>query len=142
MSDNLYETMSDEQLQQNVVALQNERNKGMSTVEDAKAAVSKVNQKIELIVAEIGRRNYATMLESFVLTPEHLILLREYGSQVAEITESDLQIAEKLGWTVEDDGLSDAQEHNIARLLAELTYAQQYINKHADGLVNAEKVGK
>jgi len=142
MQENPYETMSDEQLQTNVVALQRERNEGMSRVETEKKAVAKVNEKIEAILAEVGRRNYATMLESFVLTPEHLILLREYGSQVAEITESDLQIAEKLGWAVEDEGLSDAQEHNIARLLAELTYAQQYINKHADGLVNAEKVGK
>lgn len=138
MNDDRYETMSDDELQTAVVNLQRERNTGMTEIEETRSRVSKVNDKISQIMAEIGRRNYETMIQNFELTAEHVTLLRKYGSQVAEITDSELQIAETLGWKVADEGLTERQEANIARLLGELQYAQSFINKQADGLVNAK----
>lgn len=138
MNEDRYETMTDEQLQNNAASLTRERNGMMNEVEETRGRVSKVNAKLEAILAEIGKRNYANMIEHFELNADHVTLLQKYGSQVAEITDSDLQIAETLGWKVGDDGLTERQEANIARLLGEMGYAQSFINKQADGLVNAK----
>lgn len=143
MNDDRLETMSDEQLQQQAASLQRERNAIMTEIENSRGRLSKVNSKLELVLAEVGRRNYETMMNSFVLTPDHLTLLREFGAVDAqEIPASDLQIADLLGWKYDDAGLSERQESNIARLLSELKYAQSFINKHADGLVNVEKASE
>lgn len=138
MNDDRYETMTDDQLQSNAASLTRERNGMMNEIEETRGRVSKVNLKLEAILAEIGKRNYANMIEHFELNADHVTLLRKYGSQVAEITDSDLQIAETLGWTVGDGGLTERQEANIARLLGEMGYAQSFINIHADGLVNGQ----
>lgn len=134
----LYETMSDQQLQSNLVSLQNDRNKIMTDINDRQGSLSKVNSKIEKIMKVIGERNYADMVEHFELNAAHVALLKKYGAEVAEITASDLEIAETLGWEVADSGLTERQEENIARLLAELRFAQSFINSRADTLVNAE----
>lgn len=134
----LYETMSDQQLQSNLVSLKTERNKIMTEINDKQTSLSKVSSKIEKIMKVIGERNYADMVEHFELNAAHVALLKKYGAEVAEITASDLEIAETLGWEVADSGLTERQEANIARLLSELRFAQSFINSRADELVNAE----
>lgn len=124
-----YATQTVEQLEKHVVDLKEERNAYLKTISDYQALASGVTHKIELIMSELGSRNYETMLNEFVLTKDHVTLLLQFGTNLDDITDSDLQIAEYLHWEVSDDGLTDAQEHNIARLLAELKYAQDYINR-------------
>ncbi len=124
-----YATQTNEQLEKHVVDLKEERNAYLKSANDYQVLASGVTHKIELIMSELGSRNYETMIKDFVLTKDHVTLLMHYGTNIDDITDSDLQIAELLEWKTGDDGLSDAQEHNIARLLAELKYAQDYINR-------------
>jgi len=138
MNDENVQTLSDEQLQQNIMSMRRELNDIMRQRTELNSQSSKLNSKLDILLAEQQRRSYADMIQHFELNNDHLKLLRKYGSQVAEISDSDLQIAETLGWEVADTGLSDAQESNIARLLSELKYAQDYINGNADNLVNAK----
>lgn len=143
MQDEDLKSMSDEKLQQNAASLQRERNTIMANMEVKRTELSKVNGKLEKIMAEIGARNYATMLASFVLTAEHITLLKEYGAvEPTDIQASDLQIAELLGWEVADNGLSERQESNIARLLSELKYAQSFINERSDAFINGDTKAK
>lgn len=142
MNDDRLQTMTDEQLQTAAMSLTRERNGALKEIEEAKARYAKVQSKLDDVIGEIGKRNYETMIQGFELTHDHVRLLKKYGAQVAEITDSDLQIAEALGWDVADTGLTERQETNIARLLAELKYAQDYINKYADGMVGMEKADK
>lgn len=124
-----YETQSIEQLEKHVVDLKEEKNAYLKTISDYQALASGVSHKIELIMSELGKRNYEAMIKDFVLSKDHMTLLLEYGNNANEIVDSDLQIAELLGWKVADNGLTDEQEKRIAQLIAELSYAQDYINR-------------
>lgn len=124
-----YATQSIEQLEKHVVDLKEERNAYLKTISDYQALSSGVSHKIELIMSELGKRNYEAMIKDFVLTKDHMTLLLEYGNNPNEIADSDLQIAELLKWKVDDNGLTDDQERRIAQLIAELSYAQDYINR-------------
>ena len=125
-----YGTQTNEQLEKHVVDLKEERNAYLKSANDYQVLASGVTNKIELIMSELGKRNYDTMIDNFVLTKDHVTLLQKFGTNLDDITDSDLQISEYLHWKVSDNGLTDQQEHNIARLLAELKYAQDYINRH------------
>lgn len=138
MNDDNIATLSDEQLQQNIMSMRRELNGIMTEKTELNARASKINSKLDKLLAEQQRRNYADMIQHFELNADHVKLLRKYGSQVAEITASDLEIAETLGWEVADSGLTERQEENIARLLSELKYAQDYINDKSDDLINAK----
>lgn len=138
MSDELYETMSDEQLQQNALSFRRELNANMTEQETLRSAASKLNSKLDKVNAQIMKRSYSDMVQHFELNEQHVALLKAYGANVAEITASELEIAETLGWEVADTGLTERQEANLSRLLTELKYAQDYINSKSSELVNAE----
>ncbi len=135
MNDDRYQTMSDEQLRQNVMSLKREKNGVLAEIEVSQKKLTRFNTQIEAILKEVGERNYAEMIQHFELTDNHVTMLKKYGGNIDDVTDSDLEIAEVLGWEVSNDGLSERQEANIARLLAELKYAQDYVNKRADELV-------
>lgn len=135
MNDDRYQTMSDESLRQNMMSLKREKNGILSEIETQNGKLRSINVQIEAILKEIGERNYAEMIQHFELTDDHIKLLQKYGGNVDDVTDSDVEIAEMLGWEVSENGLSERQEANVARLLAELKYAQDFVNQRASELV-------
>ena len=134
-NENRYETMSDAELEQAAMGVKREKNVALARLEDERKVVSKLNNRLEEIMREIWDRNHNSMIQSFKLTQEHVILLKEIGADPENNNLTDLEISEKLEWSVSDDGLTVDQEKQIAKLLSELKYAQEWINERADGLV-------
>jgi len=138
MDQDTIESMTVEQLEQNAMAYKRSRNEKLNEAQEAQSEASAISVKIDAIMSEIGKRNYSDMIGKFELRREHVKLLQK-GSIEAVSEMTDLEIASVIDWNYDDNGLSQAQERNIARLISELPYAQDFINRTADGLVDMNK---